>query len=584
MAYINYGKDTTSGIIGGIVGQQTFYSSETAIKKCICCLDSLSIMFPPNGYILGGVIGQIVYRTSSGIIASQCFYKGSHFKNVAVGDDGSSGQAIIKARNIYDYEFLDGSIVKEIGLPFIMEMCMKQRPMLSWEKASGFGGNNSDFNILYLNEIWMNYKNNIWTDYCGGNKKINLYFQNQYGYATYSSSDSRKYKKLDISIFRKNINQISSATDGELIYKKTIYNPSVLEKIEFDNIKSILNYTDDYQIYKVPSFLHIKVVWTTLNGRVCVEERNFYPYDLYNVKIRSTYEANNYISNLDGAQPNYIQEGKNLEEFTSSFAPTGIHYPIEYYYSMSGGGYNYFYILTCTGEIVDEGTTFPQFVSEDNQARRAVVGYAMKKNISALSVDWNSSYIIESGTLGFSQRKYWVVWSNYPNPIVVLSDGTILEGYEMYDESGGGGGGVACFLEGTKILTSNGLKNIESISEGDFVLSKNEKTGDVEEQKVYHTYHHDPKYCFNIKLDNGEELNVTHKHPIYIKNKGEVEARHLVVGDILINKDNKEISIVEINKNNKIDKPVYEIWVENNRNYFVGDSSILVYSEREVVG
>ena len=37
--------------------------------------------------------------------------------------------------------------------------------------------------------------------------------------------------------------------------------------------------------------------------------------------------------------------------------------------------------------------------------------------------------------------------------------------------------------------------------------------------------------------------------------------------------------------NNKtiINKPVYEIWVENNRNYFVGNSSILVYSEREVM-
>lgn len=41
--------------------------------------------------------------------------------------------------------------------------------------------------------------------------------------------------------------------------------------------------------------------------------------------------------------------------------------------------------------------------------------------------------------------------------------------------------------------------------------------------------------------------------------------------------------IISIDKNKEIDKPVYEIWVENNRNYFVGDSSILVYSEREVI-
>ena len=51
----------------------------------------------------------------------------------------------------------------------------------------------------------------------------------------------------------------------------------------------------------------------------------------------------------------------------------------------------------------------------------------------------------------------------------------------------------------------------------------------------------------------------------------------------MINKDNNEIKTKEINKNKMIDKPVYEIWVENNRNYFVGNSSILVYSEREVM-
>ena len=51
----------------------------------------------------------------------------------------------------------------------------------------------------------------------------------------------------------------------------------------------------------------------------------------------------------------------------------------------------------------------------------------------------------------------------------------------------------------------------------------------------------------------------------------------------MIDKDNNEIRIRKIITNKKIDKPVYEIWVENNRNYFVGNDSILVYSEREIV-
>ena len=75
---------------------------------------------------------------------------------------------------------------------------------------------------------------------------------------------------------------------------------------------------------------------------------------------------------------------------------------------------------------------------------------------------------------------------------------------------------------------------------------------------------------------------VTWSHPIYVKDLGEVQVQSLKVGDILVDKDDNEIKIKEINKNKIIDKPVYEIWVENNRNYFVGNSSILVYSEREV--
>lgn len=55
--------------------------------------------------------------------------------------------------------------------------------------------------------------------------------------------------------------------------------------------------------------------------------------------------------------------------------------------------------------------------------------------------------------------------------------------------------GAACFLEGTKVLTSNGLKAIEEISEGDYVLSRNEETGEIEEQIVYHTYNHNPRSC-----------------------------------------------------------------------------------------
>lgn len=53
---------------------------------------------------------------------------------------------------------------------------------------------------------------------------------------------------------------------------------------------------------------------------------------------------------------------------------------------------------------------------------------------------------------------------------------------------------VACFIKGTKVLTTNGLVPIEDVKVGDLVLSKNEND-DIEEQKVYHTYNHNPRSC-----------------------------------------------------------------------------------------
>lgn len=76
----------------------------------------------------------------------------------------------------------------------------------------------------------------------------------------------------------------------------------------------------------------------------------------------------------------------------------------------------------------------------------------------------------------------------------------------------------------------------------------------------------------------------TWSHPVFVKDEGEVQVQSLRVGDVLVDKNDNEIKIINIIKNKEIENPVYEIWVENNRNYFVGDSSILVYSEREVIG
>lgn len=76
-----------------------------------------------------------------------------------------------------------------------------------------------------------------------------------------------------------------------------------------------------------------------------------------------------------------------------------------------------------------------------------------------------------------------IKWHHYIDGTVT----TMNETFSTYN-------GLACFIEGTKILTATILKPIEDIAEGDYVLSKNEQ-GQIEEQRVYHIYNHNPRSC-----------------------------------------------------------------------------------------
>ena len=138
-----------------------------------------------------------------------------------------------------------------------------------------------------------------------------------------------------------------------------------------------------------------------------------------------------------------------------------------------------------------------------------------------------------------------------------------------------------CFVAGTKVLSENGLINIEDIKKGMKVYSYNEETKQVEVNEVKNTFINYVDYdMYKIYIEN-EIIESTNKHPYYIKNRGWIEARDLQIGDILITPENKEIEIknIEIVKyvGNKL-KEVYNIEVNNNHNYFVGENKVLVHN------
>mgnify|MGYP004525024715 CR=1 FL=1 len=154
----------------------------------------------------------------------------------------------------------------------------------------------------------------------------------------------------------------------------------------------------------------------------------------------------------------------------------------------------------------------------------------------------------------------------------VQSDMTV---YALYNTQ------KVCFSKGTKVLSETGLINIEEIKKGMRVFTYNEETQKIELNEVNTTFinYVDCDMC-KIYINN-EVIESTNKHPYYIKGKGWTEAKDLKIGDMVITSENKEIRIdnIEIIKHqgNELQE-VYNLEVQNNHNYFVGESKILVHN------
>ena len=138
---------------------------------------------------------------------------------------------------------------------------------------------------------------------------------------------------------------------------------------------------------------------------------------------------------------------------------------------------------------------------------------------------------------------------------------------------------IVCFVAGTKVYTETGLMNIEDIKEGMKVYSKNLATGENELKEVLGTSKRTIRTATYKVTVNGEVIESTDNHPYYVKNKGFVEAKDLVKGDILVDANGVEHTIEAIELvNNSTTVTVYNMNVAGNHNYYVGDTMVLVHN------
>ncbi|AVH68152.1 polymorphic toxin-type HINT domain-containing protein [Nostoc sp. 'Peltigera membranacea cyanobiont' N6] len=134
-----------------------------------------------------------------------------------------------------------------------------------------------------------------------------------------------------------------------------------------------------------------------------------------------------------------------------------------------------------------------------------------------------------------------------------------------------------CFVAGTEILTTEGIKNIEDIKVGDWVIADDPTTpGEIEARQVTDTFIRQTTALVDLYVD-GEVISTTGEHPFWTPDKGWVEAKDLQVGSLLQTEDGRVIDVDRVEKREGEFK-VYNFKVENWHTYFVSDLGVLVHN------
>ena len=138
------------------------------------------------------------------------------------------------------------------------------------------------------------------------------------------------------------------------------------------------------------------------------------------------------------------------------------------------------------------------------------------------------------------------------------------------------------FPADTLVHTEEGLKPISEIKEGDKVLAYAEWTEETSYQDVTNVITGEKKYEFiEITLVNGEVIEATSGHPLYVYEKGWRDASELKRGDRLVGKDKQPVLVKKIIKVNR-KEVVFNLSVANVRTFLVADSGVLTHNCSDV--
>ena len=135
-----------------------------------------------------------------------------------------------------------------------------------------------------------------------------------------------------------------------------------------------------------------------------------------------------------------------------------------------------------------------------------------------------------------------------------------------------------CFVKGTLVASADGSKPIEEIKEGEFVYSKNPKTGEKALKPVVQTFVNTTDELVHLYI-NGEKIKSTPGHPFWVPKKGWTKAIKLKAGDKFISL-NGQLVVLEKIQHEILESPetIYNFEVRDFHTYYVGKNRILVHN------
>lgn len=141
--------------------------------------------------------------------------------------------------------------------------------------------------------------------------------------------------------------------------------------------------------------------------------------------------------------------------------------------------------------------------------------------------------------------------------------------------------GDGCFVAGTPVETSEGLKRIEDIQVGDLVQARDTKTGATSLKPVVKLFRHHNQQIFDVKLTDpsgqSEIIGATAGHPFHVRKIGWVAASKLVRGETVDQLEGKGDRVAWVKREGRL-WDTYNFQVAEFHSYFVGQSHAWVHN------